>query len=153
MSGLVLSDTWKTSAQLVAGDIMSCSTKFLDDAVMWEKDTRARDLKGTALTRIAYRVANTNPVGLPGYDVVVGTVNTRVGEIITTSAAAWQRPVNGTGNPTGLFVLTMPPAPNITALLGGAGGKQFRHRGGRGPIQSGKSSGFHVVWRGVDFRQ
>jgi hypothetical protein len=102
----------------VAGDIMSCSTKFFDHAVMWEKDTTARDLNGTALTSVAFRVANTNPVGLPGYDIVAGTVNTRVGGVITTSAAAWQRPVNGSGNPTGLFVLTMLPAPSITVPAG-----------------------------------
>jgi len=103
---------------LAAGDIMSCSTKFFDHAVMWEKDTTARDLNGTALTSVAFRVANTNPVGLPGYDIVAGTVNTRVGGVITTSAAAWQRPVNGSGNPTGLFVPTMLPAPSITVPAG-----------------------------------
>jgi uncharacterized membrane protein len=103
---------------LVAGDIMSCSTKFFDHAVAWEPNTTARDLNGTALSSVAYRVANTNPQNLPGFDVVVGTVNTRVGGLITTSAAAWKRPVNSGGNPTGLFVLTMLPAPNITVPAG-----------------------------------
>jgi hypothetical protein len=97
---------------LVAGDIMSPATRFFDHAVVWEKDTRAVDLNGTATSSTAFRIANTNPLNAPGYDIAVGTVNTRnAAGVITTSAAAWKRPVYGNGNPTGLFTVSMLPAP------------------------------------------
>ncbi len=107
-----------SNSGLVAGDILSCSTKFADHAVVWEKDTTARDLNGTAVSSIAFRVANTNPQGLPGFDIVVGTANTRVGALITTAAAAWQRPVNGNGTPAGLLILKLLPAPAIAVPAG-----------------------------------